>query len=129
MSVDRLRRKLDEIVHQNPRWDGKVARLEVTDVTIDAVELRALVSARTPTQSWDLRCEVREKFLEFLQALPREVAADANEGAAPTTPPRADQRTSSPVVSGSATGNAQPPTAGHESGHPAAGRVSRYGAR
>ena len=30
--VDRLRRKLDEIVRQSPLWDGKVARLEVTDI-------------------------------------------------------------------------------------------------
>jgi small-conductance mechanosensitive channel len=67
VSVDRLRQKLEEIVHQSPLWDGKVVRLEVTDMTIDAVELRALVSARTPGQTWDLRCEVREKLLEFLQ--------------------------------------------------------------
>ena len=32
VSVDRLRQKLDEIVHQSPLWDGKVARLEVTDI-------------------------------------------------------------------------------------------------
>ena len=103
VSVDRLRRKLDEIVHQIPLWDGKVARLEVTDITIDAVELRALVSARTPAQSWDLRCEVREKLLEFLQDMPREINTGDNEGTRPATPPRADQRTSSPVTSGSAT--------------------------
>ena len=102
VSVDRLRRKLDEIVHQSPRWDEKVARLEVTDITIDAVELRALVSARTPTQTWDLRCEVREKLLEFLQALPGEINTGANEGAVPAQP-RPDQRTSSPVIAGSAT--------------------------
>jgi hypothetical protein len=102
VSVDRLRRKLDEIVHQTPLWDGKVARLEVTDVTIDAVELRALVSARSPTQSWDLRCQVREKLLEFLQALPGEINTGANEGAVPAQP-RPDQRTPSPVISGSAT--------------------------
>ena len=103
VSVDRLRRKLDEIVHQIPLWDGKVARLEVTDITIDAVELRALVSARNPAQSWDLRCEVREKLLEFLQDLPREVTTGDEVETAPATPPRADQRTSSPVTSGSAT--------------------------
>src|ERR1700730_14718708 len=102
VSVGRLRRKLDEIVHQTPLWDGKVARLEVTDVTTDAVELRALVSARSPTQSWDLRCQVREKLLEFLQALPGEINTGANEGAVPAQP-RPDQRTPSPVISGSAT--------------------------
>ena len=109
VSVDRLRRKLDEIVHQSPLWDGEVARLEVIDIAIDAVELRALVSARAPTQAWNLRCEVREKLLEFLQAMPREVAVGDNEGAAPATPSEysqskpADQRTPSPITSGSAT--------------------------
>jgi hypothetical protein len=67
MPVDHLRRKLEEIVRQSSLWDGKVATLEVTDMTIDTVELRALVSARSPGQTWELRCEVREKLLEFLQ--------------------------------------------------------------
>jgi small-conductance mechanosensitive channel len=67
VSVDSLRQKFEEILRQSPLWDGKVAKVEVTDVTIDTVELRALVSARNPSQTWDLRCEVREKLLEFLQ--------------------------------------------------------------
>jgi hypothetical protein len=66
--VARLRQKLDEIVHQTPLWDGRVATLQVTDTTNEFVELRALVSARTPGQTWDLRCEVREKLVGFLQA-------------------------------------------------------------
>src|SRR6266851_2439329 len=65
--VDRLRRKLDEIVRQSPLWDGRVAALQVTDATNEIVELRALVSARTPGQTWDLRCDVREKLVGFLQ--------------------------------------------------------------
>jgi len=66
--VARLRQKLDEIVRQSPLWDGRVATLQVTDTTNEFVELRALVSARTPGQTWDLRCEVREKLVGFLQA-------------------------------------------------------------
>ena len=58
--VARLRQKLDEIVRQSPLWDGRVATLQVTDTTNEFVELRALVSARTPGQTWDLRCDVRE---------------------------------------------------------------------
>ena len=66
--VDRLRQKLDEVVRATPLWDGNVANLQVTDTPNDMVELRALVSARTPRQTWDLRCEVREKLAAFLQA-------------------------------------------------------------
>jgi hypothetical protein len=43
------------------------------------MELRALVSARNAPQSWDLRCEIREKLIAYLQrempeALPRDRA-------------------------------------------------------
>jgi hypothetical protein len=112
VAVDRLRQELEEIVRQSPLWDGEVARLEVTDVAIDAVELRALVSARNPSQTWDLRCEVREKLVAFLQALPRERSESADgpanrevgdsEVAAPAEPPHPDQPTPSPVIADSA---------------------------
>jgi small-conductance mechanosensitive channel len=66
--VDRLRHEFEEIVRQSPLWDGKVAKLQVTDVLVEGkLELRALVSARTPAQTSDLRCEVREKLVAFLQ--------------------------------------------------------------
>jgi hypothetical protein len=51
--------------------------LEVTDMTTDTVELRALVSARNPSQTWELRCEVREKLLEFLQSEVSQASAPA----------------------------------------------------
>jgi small-conductance mechanosensitive channel len=66
--VERLRQKLDEILRESPLWDGKVGGLQVTNTTKDAVELRALASARSPGQAFDLRCEVREKLIAFLQA-------------------------------------------------------------
>jgi small-conductance mechanosensitive channel len=65
--VDRVRKKLEEILQQSPLWDGQVAKLQVTDLPDDKIELRALVSARSPSQTWDLRCEVREKLIAFLQ--------------------------------------------------------------
>jgi small-conductance mechanosensitive channel len=74
--VDRLREKLEEIVHGTKLWDGKVVALQVTDAPADMVELRALVSARNSGETWDLRCLVREKLIGFIQeeypdALPR----------------------------------------------------------
>jgi small-conductance mechanosensitive channel len=75
--VDRLREKLNEIVHASKLWDGKVAVLQMTDTPGNMVQLRALVSARNSGSAWDLRCEVREKLIGFLQreypeALPRQ---------------------------------------------------------
>lgn len=75
--IDRLRRKLEEIVHSTPLWSGKVVVLQVTQALPTTIELRALVSGRDSGQTWDLRCYVREKMIEFLQkeyphALPRQ---------------------------------------------------------
>ena len=60
-------------------WDGAVVNLQVIESSPRAIELRALVSARSAPQSWDLRCEIREKLLAFIreempEAFPRERA-------------------------------------------------------
>jgi small-conductance mechanosensitive channel len=66
--VDRLRARLEEVVRTSPLWDGQTVALQVTDVTKHGlVELRALVSASNSSRAWDLRCEVREKLVAFLQ--------------------------------------------------------------
>jgi small-conductance mechanosensitive channel len=72
--IDRLRQKIDEIVRQSPLWDGKMATVQVTDLADGKAELRALVSARSPSQTWDLRCEVREKLIAFLQTQSPQIA-------------------------------------------------------
>jgi hypothetical protein len=56
-----------------------VVNLQVIDADSRTIELRALVSARNAPQSWDLRCEMREKLIAFIrdempEALPRERA-------------------------------------------------------
>jgi hypothetical protein len=56
-----------------------VVNLQVIEASPRAIELRALVSARSAPQSWDLRCEIREKLLAFIreempEAFPRERA-------------------------------------------------------
>jgi small-conductance mechanosensitive channel len=71
-----IREKVNEILKQSDRWDGKVAAVQVTDFKENTMELRCLMSARTGGQAFDLRCEVREKLIDFLQreypeALPR----------------------------------------------------------
>lgn len=65
--VAEVRAKLEEIVRSSDLWDKNIVNLQVTDCTDLAIELRALVSARTSPEAWDLRCEVREKMLVFLQ--------------------------------------------------------------
>lgn len=77
--VPRIRRWLEQAVKESKLWDGAVVNLQVIDADSRTIELRALVSARNAPQSWDLRCEVREKLIAFIrdempEALPRERA-------------------------------------------------------
>ncbi len=65
--VDQVRRKLEEIAKESKLWDGQVVNLQVNDATDNVVQLRALVSARDSTTVADLRAEVREKLIAYLQ--------------------------------------------------------------
>ena len=67
VSVEKVRNELTRILENSPKWDKKVNVLQVTNATEKTVELRALMSAADSPTAWGLRCEVREKLLEFLQ--------------------------------------------------------------
>ncbi|MGH6870771.1 MAG: mechanosensitive ion channel family protein [Rhizomicrobium sp.] len=74
--VEKLRAKAAEIAEASPLWDRKVVNLQVTDATEHTLQLRVLVSARNSSQAWDLRCQMREALIGYLQsefpaALPR----------------------------------------------------------
>jgi small-conductance mechanosensitive channel len=66
--VQAIREKLSEVAAESELCDGKVVNLQVSDARESVVELRCLVSARNAPQCWDLRCEVREKLVAFIQA-------------------------------------------------------------
>jgi small-conductance mechanosensitive channel len=102
--VDRIREQLSVIVKASSRWDGRVINLQVTDAKERTLELRCLASAASAGLAFELRCEIREKLVAFLQkehpeALPRERAdlsvddtvvalAAANGGSAKRAAPR-----------------------------------------
>jgi small-conductance mechanosensitive channel len=94
--VARLRAKLEEVVRANPRWDGRVCGLQVTETYVDHIELRCLVSAADASLAFDLRCDVREAMVRFLadempEALPRHRAQFLNPGTAGDVPPASRQ--------------------------------------
>jgi small-conductance mechanosensitive channel len=75
-----LRAELDRILEASKLWDRKVKVLQMTDAKERTVELRILASAADSSIAWDLRCEIREKMVDFLQrnfpdSLPRARAA------------------------------------------------------
>lgn len=84
--VDEVRAELERFVKTQEKWDGEVVGVQVTNADARTVELRALVSASDAGRAWDLRCDVREHLVAWLQAreggryLPRtRVEADGRE--------------------------------------------------
>lgn len=75
-SVAEVRVEFERILAASALWNGQTAVLQVVDATERTMTLRALVSADSAANAWDLRCEVREGLLAWLQrehpdALPR----------------------------------------------------------
>jgi small-conductance mechanosensitive channel len=74
--VARIREKAKEIAEQSELWNRQVVNVQVSDAKESTIEVRILVSANSAPAAWDLRCEMREKLVDFLQreypqALPR----------------------------------------------------------
>jgi small-conductance mechanosensitive channel len=65
--LDALRSELTRILKASRFWDGKVNVLQVTDAKERTMEVRALASAANASLAWDLRCQVREQLVDFLQ--------------------------------------------------------------
>jgi small-conductance mechanosensitive channel len=67
LPVAAVREELHRLLEQSQFWDKKVWNLQVTNLNDRTVELRALMSAPDASSAWNLRCEIREKLLEFIQ--------------------------------------------------------------
>lgn len=65
--IDKIRQKFEELLKTNKLWDGKVKVVQVTDCKLREIEVRALMSARNSSDTFDLRCFIREKLIEYLQ--------------------------------------------------------------
>lgn len=84
--VEELRAELDRVVRASKLWDGKVLGLQVTNLTEKSMELRCLMSSRNSSESFDLRCLVREAMMAYVRehhptALPTTRLAGIPDGA------------------------------------------------
>jgi hypothetical protein len=82
--VNGIRAKVEEMVKASPKWDGRVFNLAVTDLTHDSMQLRILASAADSGKVFELRCEIREKLIDWLRrehpgSLPRARAQPADQ--------------------------------------------------
>lgn len=85
--MDRLRAQYERMVRQSRLWDGRAQVLQVTDTKPEAIEVRGLATARSASDTFDLRCEIREKLLAYIrtempEAMPRSRAMIWGQGLA-----------------------------------------------
>lgn len=64
---DEVERELFRILEETPLWDRDKRVLQMTEVFERSVRLRALMTAKDSPTTWDLRCLVRRKLVEFLR--------------------------------------------------------------
>ncbi|WP_413710186.1 mechanosensitive ion channel family protein [Rhizobium sp. Rhizsp82] len=62
-----IRRKVEEILAASKLWDKRVVNVAVTDFKESVMEIRILASASNSGRTFDLRCEIREKLIDFIQ--------------------------------------------------------------
>jgi small-conductance mechanosensitive channel len=87
--VAKLREQVSEIVASSKLWDKGFWNLQVTEAGDRTMRLRVLATASDSASAWDMRCEIREKLITYLQehypgALPR-IRATLESGSAPVT--------------------------------------------
>jgi small-conductance mechanosensitive channel len=61
------RKALKRIIEASPLWDRRFWNLQVSDATERTMQLRVLATSEDSSKSWDLRCEIREKFISYIQ--------------------------------------------------------------
>lgn len=65
--LDPLRAELGRLLESNPLWDHRVKVLQVTNASERTIEVRALMSAASSGNAFDLRCDIREGLIRFIQ--------------------------------------------------------------
>ena len=68
LPLPELRKELDTILDRNPLWDTRTKAVHLTDSKDRVIEVRVLVSASDASKLFDLRADVREKLVAWLQS-------------------------------------------------------------
>jgi len=64
--LEPLRQHLDLLLKDHPKWDQRVANIQVTHTQERYKELRILLSSRNSSYNWDLRVDIREQMIHFI---------------------------------------------------------------
>ncbi|GLY27305.1 mechanosensitive ion channel domain-containing protein [Kineosporia sp. NBRC 101731] len=81
-----LRHYAQSVIDANPLWDRQAWVLQVADTTETTMVVRVLASAHDGPAAWDLRCDIREALLTWLQKNhPESLPVQRNIGGAEQT--------------------------------------------
>lgn len=64
--VESIRTILPDLLKNNTDWDGRVVNVQVTKATEQYKEIRVLLSSSNSSKNWNLRAEIREKIIDFI---------------------------------------------------------------
>ncbi|MDG5816053.1 mechanosensitive ion channel family protein [Chitinispirillales bacterium ANBcel5] len=67
IDIPDLRAAMEKEVKKHSLWDGRVYCLQVIECRERTVEVRVLLSAADSPKAWDLRCDIREAMLSYIQ--------------------------------------------------------------
>lgn len=86
--IQPLRDQLTRLLTNNPLWDKRVNVVQVTDNKESTIEVRLLMSAKSSSHAFDLRCYVREQMITFInenypESLPKTRFELGNENKTP----------------------------------------------
>lgn len=65
--IDAIREEFERLIVKSSLWDKRVKVVQVTDVKEHTIEIRVLMSSRTSSDAFDLRCYIRENLVTFIQ--------------------------------------------------------------
>jgi len=67
LPINEFRNEFDRILTKHPLWDKRVKVVQITDSKDKVMEIRALMSAENSSNAFDLRCDIREGLIQFIQ--------------------------------------------------------------
>lgn len=67
LPVEPIRAESRRLCEASPKWDRRVCVVQVTDADAHGMQLRILVSSRSSGDNFDLRCELREALIGYIQ--------------------------------------------------------------
>jgi len=89
--VDAVRAAIKPVVESHAKFDGRFWNVQITDADERGMKLRILCTAADASNAWDLRCDVREALIAWLnenhsECLPRVRAEVPGDPQSPSSP-------------------------------------------